>query len=139
MGLWADAELSIGIIISCLPVIPRFFQHIGPKLSTALTLRYKFTKDSASRSLSATPLDKVRVEKLRLPSFKHTFASAFSNIDKETENELYSQKPLPQRDYVQFHEETVIPRRDATRQLSQMPAARLATPRDDIERAFGTL
>ncbi len=137
MGLWADAELSIGIVISCLPVIPRFFQHIGPKLSSALKLRYKSTKDFASRPLSVTPWYKVRAGKLSLPSFKHTFTSVFSHTDRETENELYSQETLPQRDYVQLHEEKVIPRRDATRGLIQMPAAKLATPREDLERAYG--
>ena len=32
MGLWGWAELAIGILVGCLPVAPRFFQHIGPKI-----------------------------------------------------------------------------------------------------------
>ncbi|KAI4213374.1 MAG: hypothetical protein LQ349_009283, partial [Xanthoria aureola] len=32
MGLWTWAELTAGILVSCLPVVPRFFQHIGPKV-----------------------------------------------------------------------------------------------------------
>ena len=32
MGIWTYAELTIGIIVSCLPVLPRFFNHIGPKI-----------------------------------------------------------------------------------------------------------
>ena len=31
------AELGIGIIVSCLPVLPRFFQHIGPKLHRGIS------------------------------------------------------------------------------------------------------
>jgi hypothetical protein len=31
MGYWAWAEMSTGIIISCLPVVPRFVQHFGRK------------------------------------------------------------------------------------------------------------
>ena len=31
-GLWAWAELTIGIIVGCLPVTPKFFQHVGPKV-----------------------------------------------------------------------------------------------------------
>ena len=33
MGLWGWAELAIGIIVGCLPVTPRFCQHVGPKVS----------------------------------------------------------------------------------------------------------
>lgn len=33
MGFWSYAELSVGIVCACLPVSPRFFQFIGPKLS----------------------------------------------------------------------------------------------------------
>ncbi|KAL8860206.1 MAG: hypothetical protein Q9178_003470 [Gyalolechia marmorata] len=32
MGLWTWAELTAGILVSCLPVVPRFFQHIGPRV-----------------------------------------------------------------------------------------------------------
>ena len=32
MGLWAWAELAIGIIVGCLPTLPKFFQHIGDKI-----------------------------------------------------------------------------------------------------------
>ncbi|KAL8679166.1 MAG: hypothetical protein Q9186_004557 [Xanthomendoza sp. 1 TL-2023] len=44
-GLWPDwtyhitligmgllTELSIGVLVSCLPVLPRFFQHVGPMI-----------------------------------------------------------------------------------------------------------
>lgn len=37
LGLWTYAELTIGIIVSCLPVSPRFFNHIGPKIYEILT------------------------------------------------------------------------------------------------------
>ena len=32
MCLWNYAELATGVFISCLPVIPKFFQHVGPKI-----------------------------------------------------------------------------------------------------------
>ena len=32
MGLWGWAELAIGIIVGCLPVAPKFFQSVGPKV-----------------------------------------------------------------------------------------------------------
>lgn len=35
MFLWSWAEMTTGVIISCLPAMPRFFQHIGPKIYCA--------------------------------------------------------------------------------------------------------
>lgn len=32
MGLWIWAELSIGIIVGCLPTMPKFFQNFGSKI-----------------------------------------------------------------------------------------------------------
>ena len=36
MGLWTYAELATGVIISCLPVIPKFFQHVCPGISASI-------------------------------------------------------------------------------------------------------
>lgn len=38
MGLWAYAEITIGIIVSCLPVFPKFFKHVGPKIYGTFSL-----------------------------------------------------------------------------------------------------
>ena len=53
MGLWAWAELAIGIIVSCLPVMPRFFQHVGPKVYKTLSFRSK-NKISPAHGLKDT-------------------------------------------------------------------------------------
>ncbi len=137
MGMWTYAELSTGIVISCLPVIPKFFQHVGPKVHSALTSRSKPTKESDNHSASATPSDRVGAEKLKLPNFKHTFTSVISNTQKDEDHEQYSQETLPKGEYVQLHEQTVIPSRNATRELIQMPVAKIATARDDLERGHG--
>lgn len=140
MGMWASAELSTGIVISCLPVIPKFFQHVGPKLSSALTLRSKSAKDSENKSASAVSSDKVRAEKLKLPTFKHTFASvasSTSSTQKDHDHEMYGRETLPQWEYAQLDEETALPRHDATRELIQMATTKLATTRDDLERGHG--
>lgn len=137
MGMWTYAELSTGIVISCLPVIPKFFQYIGPKVSSALTLRSKSTKYSGNGSGSAAPSDKVRAEKLKLPNFKHTFASVVSTTEKNEDHELYSQESLPKGEYVMLQEEMAVPRHFVTSEVIQMPAAKIATTRDDLERGYG--
>ena len=32
MGIWSCAEITSGILVSCFPSMPRFFQHFGPKI-----------------------------------------------------------------------------------------------------------
>lgn len=55
MGLAAAAELSIGVVVSCSPVLPRFFQHIGPKIASASPFKSAYLTGSAHkvRSLHA--------------------------------------------------------------------------------------
>ena len=36
LGFWLMAELSVAVICSCLPVLPRFFQTVRDKTSTIL-------------------------------------------------------------------------------------------------------
>lgn len=50
MGLWTLAEVATGIIISCLPVLPRFFRHVGPILYRAFSLGSKSSSSSGSAS-----------------------------------------------------------------------------------------
>lgn len=115
-------------------MIPKFFQHIGPKVSSALTIRYKSTKNSRVASASIIPSDKLRAEKLKLPSFKHTFASVLTKTEEDNDDKLYSRQSLPEGDYVMLHGETTT---SSTRELIQMPAAKLATKRDDLEAGNG--
>ena len=143
MGLWTYAELSIGTCISCLPVIPKFFQKIGPKLSSALaTLKLRSTTNDSDGSASAAKSkssQRAEAKILKLPSFKHTFTSVFSSDAKKgDDHELYDQQSLPKREYALLDEESAVPRRDdTTRELSQMPPVKLATTRDDLEEGRG--
>ena len=51
MGLWTLAEIATGIIVSCLPVLPRFFRHAGPKVLQAFSVP---TKSSSSSGCAST-------------------------------------------------------------------------------------
>ena len=42
MGLCTFAELATGVIISCLPVIPKFFQHVYPRISASISNQARF-------------------------------------------------------------------------------------------------
>ena len=144
MGLWTYAELSTGVCISCLPVIPKFFQHVAPKLSSALTtLKPRFTtKNSANKETASAAksqsLQRAEREKLKLPSFTNTFTSLFSSVAKEDDHELSDQQSLPREEYELLHEESAVLRRYNTpRELSQMPPVNFARMRDDLEKGCG--
>ena len=38
IGLWSLAELSAGIVVGCFTVMPKFFQHVGPRAYRIFTL-----------------------------------------------------------------------------------------------------
>ena len=143
MGMWTFAEFTTGIVISCLPVIPKFFQHVGPKVSTALAFRSKPSKDSGGgASASLEPSHQARgIEKLKLPSFKHTFASIVSTDGgKEGGEEIGGRGSVLKREYEVLGEDGAVPGRDVgARQLGQVPRAGFATVREDLERGYGKL
>ena len=59
MGLWTLAEVATGVIVSCLPVLPRFFRDTGPKVRRAFSVGAKLSSslDSASARLKrGTPV-----------------------------------------------------------------------------------
>ena len=49
LGMWASAEAALGILISCVPVLPRFWQHFSSKTTDSFTfLRFRLAKHSIS-------------------------------------------------------------------------------------------
>lgn len=57
MGLWTWAELTTGILISCLPVMPRFIKHLGSKAYWALSAISKSNRKDGDES-TATAIKK---------------------------------------------------------------------------------
>ncbi|MCJ1396234.1 hypothetical protein MMC18_009123 [Xylographa bjoerkii] len=49
-GLWSIAEIAVGIIVGCLPVLPRFFRHFVPKRSPPLSDSETLLNSSSGRS-----------------------------------------------------------------------------------------
>lgn len=62
MGLWTWAELSIGLIVGCLPAIPKLFQHIGPKISRGSSGTRSGRESSAATNMpKADVLARVKI------------------------------------------------------------------------------
>ncbi len=54
MGLWTWAELTAGILISCMPVSPRFFQSTGARVRQALSSISSSKKSNSSNGKNAS-------------------------------------------------------------------------------------
>ena len=70
MGLWGWAEVATGIIVSCLPVMPRFIQHAGPKIYKTVSLRskYKFGNAYVMQATHGIPKTKAFTKIQRRPA-----------------------------------------------------------------------
>ena len=63
MGLWAFAEISIGIIVACLPLVPRFFQFLGPKMAGSFLF-----KSFSETKIEFKPESTGRNESINVPT-----------------------------------------------------------------------
>ena len=92
VGMCAYAEVSTGLVISCLPVMPRFFQHICPKVSKSLhsgSLSFKKTSTSDfSKAYQASVSRKREMSPVTIPF----------NLDRQ------HQHSSPQGEYIILHD-----------------------------------
>ena len=128
MGLWTYAEIAIGIVVSCLPVLPRFFQHFGPKVYGTFSFRAKSRTQSGHRSDTTGNTGETKV----LSNFKRPFAKrSDGSRTSETWNDSRIQS---EAGYITLNEIDTMPPEVATMSASAYkPADRLATRRDDLE------
>lgn len=57
--LWAYAEIWIGLLCCCLPVLPKFVKIVGPRLSQTLTSKYTLGTSKGSTIHSTGPYRSV--------------------------------------------------------------------------------
>lgn len=48
MGLWTWAEMSVGVLVCCLPVTPKFFSFVNPKFQSMVTSLLRTTTGRSS-------------------------------------------------------------------------------------------
>ncbi|KAI9794021.1 MAG: hypothetical protein M1816_006646 [Peltula sp. TS41687] len=60
LGLWTFAEIAIGILVGCLPVLPRFVQHIGSQIKSS-----RLQSDSSSKSGNAQLINNLKRDDIR--------------------------------------------------------------------------
>ena len=60
LGLWSTAELAVGIVTGCLPVTPKFVQHVRPILHSAFSTLWSTSTSDAIKTLTSTTLAKIK-------------------------------------------------------------------------------
>ena len=130
MGLWSWAELTIGIIVGCLPVLPKFVRHIGAKVSS--------TFSSTSRAgVSAThglinniqPPKANAFTEIPRPFNKHAGSSI-----SESSTDTYSPHARLHGEYLTSNEYDLRSLSAiTTHKPTHPPSVAIATRRDDLE------
>lgn len=123
MGLWCWAEVAIGILISCVPVLPRFFQHFGPKIVQYFTLG---SKPSTFKSSFNKSSNRIAAKIRALPDLKTHFSQQSDGpTTAELSTELDNVKRLPNGKYVMLDNFEAGP--------GEMEGTEIPTRRDDLE------
>jgi hypothetical protein len=128
MGLWTWAEITTGIIVSCLPVIPKFLQHFGPKFYQ--TLFSSFGSKSETEPGSTDVKNKIEVSvhfDQRLDEYNGGNASLETRCGS---NSPYAQQ---RREYIIPDEFLAPSETDPTGERLQAPTQVRATRRKDLE------
>ena len=74
LELWSWAELSIGIIVGCLPSLPKFFRHVGPKFH-----RVCGTRSGHESSAVPHPPRPDTLHRVKRPFAKYGFGPSVSD------------------------------------------------------------
>ena len=131
MGFWTFAEIAIGIIVSCMPVLPKFFRHFGPKLYGAIISKSKSDSNPELRCPSSVVIEKPR----NLANSKKHFPIGSQESDiSYMWSESYQPLAEVKREYITLnaHDATLL-RRGTTSDLTPKIARGTATRRDDLE------
>lgn len=130
IGLWTYAELATGVIISCLPVIPKFFQHIGPRISSTSSKQARLP-GSYQQQLSprAASMHKKGACGSVLP-----FWTKYSGSGRSRRLSVASihRAHLTKEDYIAEGFDIDQSKDNASYELGELPLARPAKTRNDL-------
>ena len=130
MGIWSWGEIAAGILVSCFPVIPKFFHHFEPKIFAILPSTFKSRASSGHISESKKVAPKIE----GLSKFRQHLSKlgGGESIPQQWEDPYNTQAPLD-GDYVTLDDLDQTSTRSA-KLLPQTLAKGLATTQDDLER-----
>lgn len=134
MGLWTWAELTTGILISCMPVLPKFFQILTAKVQGPLSRLSKSVTRSTDNSGSTEIKKKTTVSvQYQLPS--NIYKSAIRPFGTWNDSYKYqaSAKGANGDDMSMVNANIALPGNAARPGQSHRYSEGLTTRREDLE------
>ena len=130
MGLWSWAELTIGIIVGCLPVMAKFFQHASARVSKILSFRYKNEISPAQDVKTRDETPKANgFTKIQRPFTRHVRSSM-----SESSSDPYSPQARLRGDYLTPDNfVSSLPNATTADEPNQPSGVIIATRREDLE------
>ncbi|CAD6580725.1 MAG: hypothetical protein ASARMPREDX12_000255 [Alectoria sarmentosa] len=131
MGFWTYAEIAIGTIVSCMPVLPKFFRHFSPRLYATFASISKPRPRSRSSVVFEKPRNSAESSKKLFikGSQDETGVSKFWNQAYHPSAAEVKDEYLSLDGY-----DAVLPRRDTAIEPAPKLVKGSATRRDDLER-----
>ena len=129
MGMWSWGEISAGILVSCFPVIPKFFQHFGPKTFAIFASTFRSRASSGHEPGSTTVAPKIEsLSKFR----QHLSKRGGGDRIPQTWDDPYNTRTQSDGDYITLDDlDKISPGR--VEPLPQTLAEGLATKQDYLE------
>ena len=91
-GLWGLAELSAGIVVGCFPIMPRFFQHVGPRAYKIFKLGSGITKSSGYDQSARTELPRTDTFiKITNPIDRYDTGASIPDEDRSPDAQIYGE------------------------------------------------
>ena len=130
MGLWGWAELTIGIIVGCLPVMPKLFQHIGAKTSGPLSFKSKHGVSAAHGLIDRNEPPKSN----NFTEIQRPFADHVGSSISESSTDTYSPQARLHGEYLTSDKyDSLSLSAITTHKPTHPPSVVIATKRDDLE------
>ncbi|KAL6715498.1 hypothetical protein ACLMJK_006459 [Lecanora helva] len=130
IGLWTYAEIAIGVSVSCLPGLPKFFRHYGPRMRSYLRLQVR----SGSKSDSRLYFERLTLQsqsRSELPTSTKPRGSVDTGTLHTGQSITLNDSEDRSMEQIVSHD-TNMPVKTAGSSLDETPL-----PRDDIEMGLG--
>ena len=136
MGFWTYAEIAIGTIVSCMPVLPKFFRHFGPRLYATFASKFKPGSSSPRpRSRSSVVIEKPRNSAESSEKLFTKGSQEETGISEVWNQAYHPAAKVKDDEYLSLDGyDAVLPRRDTASEPAPRLAKGTATRRDDLER-----
>lgn len=131
MGLWTWGEITAGILVSCLPVTPKFCQHLWPKVYKLLS--YRSASDPKLGDKTGSPATNTGGLSARVQHTLRPAAAGSSDALSTCKNTHEHQIPHYSEYFTLGEVDTATLKESEPDERTLQPTCGHATRRDDLE------